>query len=104
MLTFCGSICPLLMIYRCCKEQKASLSPQIKQTAKTLPCRDLLICLATKVKWRKPVIPGDVLVMEMELVKWKPKFGLAKMSGKGYVDGVLAVEVQEFTFALVKEP
>lgn len=64
----------------------------------------MLICLATKVKWRKPVVPGDVLVMEMELVKWKPKFGLAKMTGQGYVDGVLALEVQEFTFALVKEP
>ncbi|CAM9592670.1 unnamed protein product [Pylaiella littoralis] len=54
------------------------------------------------VKWRKPVVPGDVLVMEMELVKWKPKFGLAKMTGRAYVDGVLAVDVKEFTFALAK--
>eukprot|EP00904_Undaria_pinnatifida_P009937 jgi/Undpi1/6073/HiC_scaffold_20.g08558.m1 len=54
------------------------------------------------VKWRKPVVPGDVLVMEMELVKWKPKFGLAKMTGKAYVDGVLAVDVKEFTFALAQ--
>ena len=62
----------------------------------------MLDFLVLQVKWRKPVVPGDVLVMEMELVKWKPKFGLAKMAGKGYVDGVLAVEVQEFTFALAK--
>lgn len=55
-----------------------------------------------QVKWRKPVVPGDVLVMEMELVKWKPKFGLAKMTGKAYVDGVLAVDVKEFTFALAQ--
>lgn len=54
------------------------------------------------MKWRKPVVPGDVLVMEMELVKWKPKFGLAKMKGRAYVDGVLAVDVKEFTFALAK--
>lgn len=57
---------------------------------------------AIKVKWRKPVVPGDVLVMEMELVKWKPRFGLAKMTGKAYVDGVLALDVKEFTFALAK--
>ncbi|CAM9217395.1 unnamed protein product, partial [Phaeothamnion confervicola] len=55
------------------------------------------------VKWRKPVVPGDVLVMEMELTAWKERFGIAKMTGKGYVDGKLAVEVKEFTFALVKD-
>eukprot|EP00903_Cladosiphon_okamuranus_P009527 g9076.t1 len=55
------------------------------------------------VKWRKPVVPGDVLVMEMELLKWKPKFGLAKMTGKAYVDGALALDVKEFTFALAQE-
>ncbi|CAM9135198.1 unnamed protein product [Choristocarpus tenellus] len=54
------------------------------------------------VKWRKPVVPGDVLVMEMELVAWKPKFGIAKMKGRGFVDGKLAVDVKEFTFALAK--
>lgn len=54
------------------------------------------------MKWRKPVVPGDVLVMEMELLKWKPKFGLAKMTGKAYVDGVLALDVKEFTFALAQ--
>lgn len=54
------------------------------------------------VKWKKPVVPGDVLVMEMELLKWKPKFGIAKMTGRAYVDGILAVDVQEFTFALAK--
>lgn len=48
------------------------------------------------------MIPGDVLVMEMELVAWKPKFGLAKMKGRAYVDGTLAVDVKEFTFALAK--
>eukprot|EP00918_Siedleckia_nematoides_P029820 GHVU01064332.1.p1 GENE.GHVU01064332.1~~GHVU01064332.1.p1 ORF type:complete len:227 (+),score=24.03 GHVU01064332.1:59-739(+) len=52
------------------------------------------------VKWKRPVVPGDTLVMEMELKTWKPKFGIAKMSGKAFVDGVLAVDVESFTFAL----
>lgn len=34
------------------------------------------------VKWRKPVLPGDTLVMEMELDSYKPGFGVAKMTGK----------------------
>eukprot|EP00548_Thalassiothrix_antarctica_P002076 CAMPEP_0194130782 /NCGR_PEP_ID=MMETSP0152-20130528/1737_1 /TAXON_ID=1049557 /ORGANISM="Thalassiothrix antarctica, Strain L6-D1" /LENGTH=205 /DNA_ID=CAMNT_0038825393 /DNA_START=79 /DNA_END=696 /DNA_ORIENTATION=+ len=54
------------------------------------------------VKWKKPVIPGDVLVMEVEVTKWKAKFGIAKATGRGYVDGALAVEVKEMTFALAK--
>lgn len=54
------------------------------------------------VKWKKPVVPGDVLVMEVNISRWIPKFGIAKASGKGYVDGKLAIEVQEMTFALVK--
>jgi 3-hydroxyacyl-[acyl-carrier-protein] dehydratase len=47
------------------------------------------------VKWKKPVIPGDVLVMEVEITKWKAKFGIAKAKGRAYVDGELAVEVDE---------
>lgn len=35
-----------------------------------------------KVKWRKPVVPGDTLVMEMTLDSFKPRFGIAKMTGK----------------------
>jgi len=55
------------------------------------------------IKFRRPVVPGDTLVMEMELKKWRPKYGIAKMTGKAYVDGQLALEVKEFTFALVRE-
>ena len=54
------------------------------------------------VKWKRPVIPGDVLVMEVEITKWKAKFGIAKATGKAYVDGELVVEVDEMTFALAK--
>ena len=54
------------------------------------------------VKWKRPVVPGDVLVMEVEIKSWKAKFGIAKASGKGYVDGQLAVDVGSMTFALAK--
>lgn len=35
-----------------------------------------------KVKWRKPVLPGDTIVMEMTLEAYKKRFGIAKMVGK----------------------
>eukprot|EP00930_Biecheleria_cincta_P034710 TRINITY_DN23950_c0_g1_i1.p1 TRINITY_DN23950_c0_g1~~TRINITY_DN23950_c0_g1_i1.p1 ORF type:complete len:275 (+),score=51.09 TRINITY_DN23950_c0_g1_i1:35-826(+) len=54
------------------------------------------------VKFRKPVVPGDTLVMEVEVLKFREKSGIAKLSGRAYVDGKLAIEVKEFTCALVK--
>jgi UDP-3-O-[3-hydroxymyristoyl] N-acetylglucosamine deacetylase/3-hydroxyacyl-[acyl-carrier-protein] dehydratase len=33
---------------------------------------------AEEVKWRKPVVPGDVLVIEIELTKIRGKIGKAK--------------------------
>lgn len=54
------------------------------------------------VKWKKPVVPGDVLVMEVKIKTWKAKFGIAKAEGRGYVDGQLAVDVGSMTFALAK--
>jgi 3-hydroxyacyl-[acyl-carrier-protein] dehydratase len=54
------------------------------------------------VKWKKPVIPGDTIVMEVQITKWNAKFGLAKASGKAYVDGIVALEVNEMTFAMAK--
>ncbi|MFN0150749.1 MAG: bifunctional UDP-3-O-[3-hydroxymyristoyl] N-acetylglucosamine deacetylase/3-hydroxyacyl-ACP dehydratase [bacterium] len=41
-------------------------------------------------KFRKPVIPGDQLRFELELVKLKSSF--CKMSGKAFVDGSLVAE------------
>ena len=35
-----------------------------------------------RVKWRRPVLPGDTLVLEMTLENYKPRFGIAKMAGK----------------------
>ena len=42
------------------------------------------------------------MVMEVEVLKFNKKFGICKATGKAYVDGVLAVEVQEMTFAQAK--
>lgn len=53
------------------------------------------------VKFRKPVVPGDTLVLEMKLTAWREKFGIAKMEGIGYVDGVKVIE-GKFGFAVVK--
>eukprot|EP00957_Ditylum_brightwellii_P041530 3145186-Ditylum_brightwellii.AAC.1 len=50
---------------------------------------------ADGVKWKKPVIPGDTLVMEVEINKWNKKFGIAKATGRAYVDGQMAVELKE---------
>jgi UDP-3-O-[3-hydroxymyristoyl] N-acetylglucosamine deacetylase/3-hydroxyacyl-[acyl-carrier-protein] dehydratase len=33
---------------------------------------------ADNVKWRRPVVPGDVLIMEIELTKARGKIGKAK--------------------------
>eukprot|EP00434_Breviolum_minutum_P042898 symbB.v1.2.038204.t1/scaffold5870.1/size22917/2 len=55
------------------------------------------------VKFRKPVVPGDTLVMEVEVKKFREKVGIAKITGKAFVDGQKVLEVKEFTCALVKE-
>jgi 3-hydroxyacyl-[acyl-carrier-protein] dehydratase len=57
---------------------------------------------ADGVKWKKPVVPGDVLVMEVEILKFNPRYGICKAAGKGYVDGKVAVEVAQMTFAQAK--
>ena len=50
-----------------------------------------------KVKFKKKVVPGDVLMLEVELVKIKGPFGIDKATAT--VDGKVAVS-GEFTFAL----
>lgn len=58
---------------------------------------------ADGIKWKKPVVPGDTMVMEVEITKFNARFGLAKATGKAYVDGEMCVQVKEMTFALAKE-
>ncbi|XP_047976856.1 3-hydroxyacyl-[acyl-carrier-protein] dehydratase FabZ-like [Salvia hispanica] len=52
-----------------------------------------------KVRFRKPVIAGDTLVMRMNLVKLQKRFGIAKMEGKAYVGGEVVCE-GEFLMAM----
>jgi UDP-3-O-[3-hydroxymyristoyl] N-acetylglucosamine deacetylase/3-hydroxyacyl-[acyl-carrier-protein] dehydratase len=54
---------------------------------------------AEKVKWRKPVVPGDVLVIEVELTKTRGKIGKAK--GVCKVGGDVVSEA-EVTFMLLE--
>ena len=62
---------------------------------------DFFFAGVNNVKWRRPVVPGDTLVMEMTLTAFKAKFGLVKMKGICYVDGNKVVE-GDFQFAMVK--
>ena len=50
-----------------------------------------------KVKFRKPVVPGDLFETKCEIVRVKEPFYFAK--GSGYVDGKLCVTA-EFSFAV----
>jgi UDP-3-O-[3-hydroxymyristoyl] N-acetylglucosamine deacetylase/3-hydroxyacyl-[acyl-carrier-protein] dehydratase len=55
---------------------------------------------ADDVKWRKPVYPGDVLVIEIELMKTRGK--ICKAQGICKVEGEV-VSVAEITFMLRSE-
>lgn len=51
-----------------------------------------------KVRFRKPILPGDTLITEVELIK--NRGGVGKVSATGRVDGRVAVQ-GEFIFALI---
>ena len=55
---------------------------------------------AENVKWRKPVVPGDTLIIEVELVKVRGKIGRAK--GVCKVAGELVSEA-DVTF-MIRDP
>ena len=52
-----------------------------------------------KVRFRRPVVPGDQLIMTVELLALK-RNRVAKMQGTGEVDGQLAVQA-EMLFSLI---
>jgi 3-hydroxyacyl-[acyl-carrier-protein] dehydratase len=54
-----------------------------------------------KVRFRRPVVPGDRLTMTIELLSLKQN-RIAKMQGKGEVDGELAVK-GEMMFSLIEK-
>lgn len=50
----------------------------------------VLLASVEEAKFRRPVLPGDVLRMEMTVLKRKAS--VAKMQGKALVDGVVVAE------------
>ena len=52
------------------------------------------------VKFRAPVVPGDVFETKCEITRAKHPFYFAK--GEGYVDGKLCIKA-EFSFAVVEK-
>jgi 3-hydroxyacyl-[acyl-carrier-protein] dehydratase len=66
--------------------------------------RELLIYFMSidKCKFRRKVIPGDVLIMELETLRGKPGGKVWKFGGKATVEGELAAEA-EFT-AMIDMP
>ncbi len=53
-----------------------------------------------KVRFRRPVVPGDRLILTAEVIKVKSRFG--KMQGYAEVDGERAAE-GEMLFSLLDE-
>ena len=45
-----------------------------------------------KVKWRRPVVPGDTVVFELELISFRGRN--CRMRGRGYVEGVLVAQAE----------
>jgi UDP-3-O-[3-hydroxymyristoyl] N-acetylglucosamine deacetylase / 3-hydroxyacyl-[acyl-carrier-protein] dehydratase len=45
-----------------------------------------------KVKWRRPVTPGDQLVFELEMLQFRRH--VCRMKGVGYVDGQIVAEAE----------
>ena len=52
-----------------------------------------------KVKFRKPVLPGDELILEVEMVRVKARAGHAR--GQALVNGKVVAEADMMTFAVV---
>jgi len=58
-----------------------------------VPDRDKKLMVFTgieRAKFRRPVVPGDQLRIEVNVLNWKPR--VAKMEGRAMVDGKLACE------------
>jgi 3-hydroxyacyl-[acyl-carrier-protein] dehydratase len=45
-------------------------------------------------KWRKPVVPGDVLMMRVDVTKFNKRFGVCKMAAKAFVGEDLVCEAE----------
>ena len=72
---------------------------------KTIPDRDSKLVLLVSIemaKFRKPVVPGDQLRIEMNVIRRKGS--VAKMAGRATVDGVLVSEAEVMCKLQDKEP
>ncbi|CAK0786585.1 hypothetical protein CVIRNUC_009799 [Coccomyxa viridis] len=45
-------------------------------------------------KFRRPVVPGDTLMMRVELTKFNKRFGIAKMAAKAYIGKDMCCEAE----------
>jgi beta-hydroxyacyl-ACP dehydratase FabZ len=71
-----------------------------------LPDRDSKLIYFTGIenaKFRRPVVPGDQLRIEMELLSRRPSGNFGKMSGRAHVDGKLVAEAI-VVFAISERP
>jgi 3-hydroxyacyl-[acyl-carrier-protein] dehydratase len=62
---------------------------------KSMPDREkklVLLVAIENAKFRKPVVPGDTLRLEMSVIKRKAS--VAKMAGRATVDGVVVAEAE----------
>jgi 3-hydroxyacyl-[acyl-carrier-protein] dehydratase len=58
-----------------------------------IPDRDTKLMVFTgidRAKFRRPVVPGDQLRIEIDVINWKPRY--VKMQGRCTVEGKLACE------------
>lgn len=72
---------------------------------KSIPDRDRKLVLLVSIemaKFRKPVVPGDQLRIEMTVIRRKGS--VAKMAGRATVDGVLVSEAEVMCKLQDKEP
>jgi 3-hydroxyacyl-[acyl-carrier-protein] dehydratase len=52
-----------------------------------------------KCRFKKPVVPGDTLMMRVDVTKYNKRFGIVKMSAKAYVGPDIVCEA-ELTLAM----
>jgi 3-hydroxyacyl-[acyl-carrier-protein] dehydratase len=45
-------------------------------------------------KFRRPVVPGDTVMMRVELTKFNKRFGIAKMQATAYVGAEMCCEAE----------
>ena len=70
-----------------------------------IPDRDnklLYLVAVDGVRFRRPVVPGDQLKLELDVISWRGDF--CKLEGKATVDGQLAVEATLMCKMVDREP